>query len=67
MRRPFTIRDFLAALGSDPELLSEYVRDPVATMTAAGLSPDEQQLLRSGDEGLINQALAAINESSSTG
>jgi hypothetical protein len=58
MGRVLSIREFLAALACDAELIAKYVDDPSATMAAAGLSAQEQQALCSGDDRLIHQALA---------
>ncbi len=58
MGRVLSIREFLAALACDAELIRGYVNDPYATMAAAGLSAEEQKVLFSGDDRLIRQALA---------
>ncbi len=58
MGRVLSIREFLSALNADVVLLNQYVSDPIATMNAAGLTAEDQQVLFSGDDKLIHQAIA---------
>lgn len=48
--------DFLTKLGADADYAAQYEKDPAATMTAAGLTAEEQQLVLSGDVESIKQA-----------
>jgi hypothetical protein len=60
MRAPSTtLSRFLAALAVDPARLRDFIRDPMAAMTAAGLSDAERAALVSRDQARIQQALYA--------
>ncbi|MBQ1783752.1 MAG: hypothetical protein II007_08875 [Gammaproteobacteria bacterium] len=53
--------DFLSKLGSDPVLADAYTRDPEATMTDAGLSEEDKNLLRNSDvKGIENKTGVAV-------
>lgn len=45
--------DFLVRLGEDPALRTRFVRDGVALMTQAGLSPNDCDALMSGDDARV--------------
>lgn len=44
-----TLLDFLTSLQEHPGTCGRFVEDPVGTMTAAGLSDEEQEIVQSGD------------------
>ena len=48
--------DFLTKLGADADYAAQYEKDPSATMSAAGLSAEEQKLVLSGDVEQVKQA-----------
>lgn len=50
--------DFLAALAVDPQKLGEFIHDPEAVITAADLSEDDKDTLRSGRVGHLHDAAA---------
>ena len=51
--------EFLKALSESEEKLSAFERDADEAMTAAGLSEDEKDLVRSGDEQRIMRHLGS--------
>jgi hypothetical protein len=44
----------LVKLGTDPSELGRFIKDPDATMNSAGLSPEDQALLKSGNQAAIH-------------
>ena len=52
------LRAFLVDVATDPAALGRFVKDPDATMSEAGLSPEDQAVLRSGNPTAINARLA---------
>jgi hypothetical protein len=52
------LRAFLVDVATDPAALGRFVKDPEATMSEAGLSADDQAVLRSGNPAAINARLA---------
>jgi predicted exporter len=59
MRREVRLVDFIDSLADDPELEAVFDLEPVAVMTQAGLSVDQQALLPGGTTGEIRNALNA--------
>src|SRR5512142_557742 len=57
-----TLRSFLAGLATDRTKLGAYIADPDAAMTEAGLGPEQQELLKSGNLGLIYARFVAEQE-----
>lgn len=55
--------DFLRALSDDPNKLTEFENDPEQAMTAAGLTEEEKDLIKSGDEQRIMRHLGGQNPS----
>lgn len=53
------LRAFMVRLASDPERLSAFIADPERAMNEAGLSDEERQLVRSGDQNRLYAALAS--------
>src|SRR5215510_8315032 len=51
------LRAFLVTLGTDPSEFGRFIKDPDATMNRAGLSTEDQGLLKSGNPALINSRL----------
>jgi hypothetical protein len=51
-------KSFLVALATDPSRLGEFIRDPDATMTAAGIPDADQAILKSGNPAAIYGRLA---------
>lgn len=49
---------FIAYLAISPQKLYEYLEDPERTMTEAGLSDQEKNVLRSGDWKMICEFLS---------
>ncbi len=49
--------DFLTSLQVDPGTCTDFTADPVGTMTAAGLSAEEQAIVQSGDLDRLEAAL----------
>jgi len=55
------ILQFLTDLVTDTELMAAYRRSPEATLSSAGLTEQEQQLLLAGDPLAIRHAVNAEN------
>ena len=53
-----SFRTFMVALATDPARLGAFIKDPDAAMTAAGLDPVDQVVLKSGDPGTIHARLS---------
>jgi hypothetical protein len=53
------LRDFLVGVATDPAALGRFVKDPETSMSEAGLSAEDQAVLRSGNPGAINARLAS--------
>jgi len=53
------LTSFLIKLAGDTDLQARFKSDPGATMEAEGLSPADQQIVRTGDEGQIQAAISA--------
>jgi hypothetical protein len=51
------VGEFLIRLGDDPDLLARYKQDPYPVMDEAGLSPEQQDLIMSGDVRRIREDL----------
>lgn len=51
------LADFIRDLSENPDKLLDFQQDPDAVMDKAGLNDDEKELIRSGDEGRIAEAL----------
>jgi hypothetical protein len=49
--------DFLRGLNDDPYKLTEFENDPEQAMTAAGLTEEEMDIVKSGDEERIMRHL----------
>ena len=54
-----TIGDFFVALGNDSELLATFELDPAQALGQSGLSPDDRELVASGDIDRIHDAIRA--------
>jgi hypothetical protein len=52
-----TLMAFLVRLAVEPQTLSEFVSDPEAAATKAGLSDEDRMILFSGDQNRIYAAL----------
>ena len=50
-------RAFLVGLATDPAKLGSFIRDPDATMEAAGISSADQSILKSGNPSVIHSRL----------
>jgi hypothetical protein len=55
-------KEFVLALGQDPQALRRFQDNPEEEMKAAGLTEAEMALLRSGDHALIGAALGSAPE-----
>jgi hypothetical protein len=51
--------DYLTELARDTDLLKKHVEDPEGAVAEAGLSPEHQQVLLSGD---LDQVRAALQD-----
>ncbi|WLA39759.1 hypothetical protein QNJ95_44205 [Bradyrhizobium elkanii] len=51
--------EFLRELNDDSNKLTEFENDPEAAMTAAGLTNEEKEVVKSGDEEQIMRQLGA--------
>lgn len=51
------LTDFLLELAQDPEKAEAFKKDPDKVMAEAGLSEEDQKLLRSGDPQAIREAI----------
>src|SRR3954470_3102767 len=54
------LKRFMVGLASDVGSLGAFMSDAKAAMADAGLTPDEQELLLSGDQGRIYSALKGL-------
>ena len=54
---PSPLRDFVTRMQDDSELQSQFAADPAGTMTAAGLSPEDQEIVQSRDPDRLNAAI----------
>lgn len=52
-----TLLEFLTALSTDAEKYAAFQDNPEKTMEEAGISPEEQELLKSNDEQRIREYL----------
>lgn len=52
------LRAFMVRLATDPERLAAFIDDADAAMADAGLSAEERELVRSGDQDRLYEALA---------
>jgi hypothetical protein len=57
-----TLREFLTALATDANQLTAFQANPDKAMQEAGLSPEEQELVKSQNEERIKQYLQASGE-----
>ena len=55
---PDEFRAFMIALATDPAQLGAYIKDPDATMSAAGISDVDQAILKSGQPWTIHARLS---------
>ena len=55
---PSPLRDFVTRMQDDSELQSQFAADPAGTMTAAGLSPEDQEVVQSRDPERLSAAIA---------
>jgi hypothetical protein len=53
------VTDFLVELSTNPQMLAQYETDPVATISAAGLSQEEKEALISRDPAAVRRLLGA--------
>ena len=53
-----TLGEFYSRLAADSELLSQFLGDPQAVLSASTLSSEDQQALLSGDESQIRRRVA---------
>jgi len=56
---PSPLHDFVTRMQNEPDLQQQYATDPTGTMTAAGLSSEDQNVVQSGD---LNQLNAAVQQ-----
>jgi hypothetical protein len=54
------LRDFLSDLATDPQRLGEFIQDPEGAMSAAELSDEDKNALRSGFPAIIYARLAGL-------
>ena len=54
---PNSLRDFVTQLQNDSDLCGEFTADPVGTMTAAGLSAEDQAILQTRNLETIGAAI----------
>jgi len=54
------IKRYMVKLASDVEALTDFMRDPRTMMDRAGLLPEEQDILLSGDQGRIYATLKGL-------
>jgi hypothetical protein len=47
------LKRFMVKLASEPDALADFMRDPRGAMDHAGLPPEEQEIVLSGDQGRI--------------
>jgi hypothetical protein len=52
-----TLGQFLIALGEDPAKMKDFKKNPRQFMTNAGLTPEEQNIVLSGDSNSMSQAI----------
>jgi hypothetical protein len=52
-----SLREFLSTLATDPERLAAFQANPDAIMQEAGLTAEEQEVVKSADEQRIRQYL----------
>jgi hypothetical protein len=55
------LKKFLAELAVDPVKLGEFIHDPNAAMTAAELSDEDKDALKSGFPGIIYARLSGLS------
>ena len=55
--------DFVTRLQDDSELQEQFAADPTGTMTAAGLSAEEQEIVQSRDLKRLTDAIGVFNVS----
>jgi hypothetical protein len=55
------LREFLSELATDPQRLGEFIQDPEGAMTAAELSDEDKNALRSGFPAMISARLAGLS------
>jgi hypothetical protein len=60
--KPDPVRSFLVALATDPARLGAFIKDADAEMKTAGLSAEDQAVLKSGNPGLIHARLAGVTQ-----
>jgi hypothetical protein len=53
------LRAFLVEVATDPAALGRFVKDPETSMSEAGISAEDQAVLRSGNPNAINARLAS--------
>lgn len=56
---PSPLLNFVTRLQGDPEHRARFAADPVGTMTEAGLSTEDQDVVQSRDPERINAAVQA--------
>jgi hypothetical protein len=54
------LKDFLTELAIDPKKLGDFIHDPEAAMTAAGLNDEDKAALRFGFPDVIYARLAGV-------
>ncbi|TAE33867.1 MAG: hypothetical protein EAZ92_00330 [Candidatus Kapaibacterium sp.] len=57
-----TLKEFLTAISTDAEQLAAFQADPDKAMQAVGLTPQEQELMKSGDEQRVREYLQEKGE-----
>jgi hypothetical protein len=57
-----TLKEFLTAIATDAEQLAAFQADPDKAMQSAGLTPEEQELMKSGDEQRTREYLQGKGE-----
>ena len=57
------LNSYLVSLAIDPDRFSQFVADPRAAAQQAGLSPEDQVILTSGDQNQIYAALVTYRQS----
>jgi hypothetical protein len=54
------LKRFMVRLAGDPAMLAEFMRAPRTAMDHAGLLPEEQDVVMSGDQGRIYAAIKGL-------
>lgn len=54
------LKRFMVKLASEPDSLADFMRDPRSAMDGAGLLPEEQDIVLSGDQGRIYAAIKGM-------